>query len=148
MQHLYQIEINVFNAILQVLFGEPEECAKEMRDCNISETVIKDWLNAIEERKEYLGEYYGKCYGKCYGMFLHNDEENFTMLWLRDVPVTIENYGSLVHEIEHYVFYLLDRIGMKHTKASDEAYAYLTAHVFKEIDNIIVTKREENEKQE
>ena len=136
MQHLYQIEINVFNAILQVLFGEPEECAKEMRDCNISETVIKDWLNAIEERKE------------CYGMFSHNDEENFTMLWLRDVPVTIENYGSLVHEIEHYVFYLFNRIGMKHTKASDEAYAYLTAHVFKEIDNIIVTKREENEKQE
>lgn len=136
MQHLYQIEINVFNAILQVLFGEPEECAKEMRDCNISETVIKDWLNAIEERKE------------CYGMFSHNDEENFTMLWLRDVPVTIENYGSLVHEIEHYVFYLLDRIGMKHTKESDEAYAYLSAHVFKEIDNIIVTKREENEKQE
>ena len=136
MQHLYQIEINVYNAVLQVLFGEPEECAQAMRECNIEEKVIKDWLDGINERKD------------CYGMFSHNDEENFTMLWLREVPVTIRNYASLVHEIEHYVFYLLRRIGMRHNDASDEAYAYLTAYVFEQIDNIIVTMREENEKQE
>ena len=46
-------------------------------------------------------------------------------------------YGSLVHEIEHYVFYLFDHIGMEHTKASDEAYAYMLGYVFGEVGNII-----------
>lgn len=40
--------------------------------------------------------------------------------------------SDLAHEIEHAVFMILDRIGVKHTNDSDEVFAYYQAHLLRE----------------
>lgn len=52
------------------------------------------------------------------------------MYELRDTP---EWYGNLAHEIFHAAEFIMERIGMKLTTESDEAYAYLIGYLTKEI---------------
>lgn len=126
------INIPIYNTCLWVFFGTMEECAAALRKNDVSERGIKSFL--------------GKDNVQLNGMYLYNTEENVSLLWMPKVPVSIENYASLVHEIEHFVFYLFERIGMEHTSASDEAYAYLMGHVFAEIDCAINALREDEDK--
>jgi hypothetical protein len=58
---------------------------------------------------------------------------NTTVLRLKKIPESYMEYGFLAHEIFHAVTFLLERIGMTLTAASDEAYAYLIGYVTKEI---------------
>lgn len=126
MKELYQVQTDVFQSCLWVFFGTVDECCEAMRTKeDVSEEAIKEWRRYAEEKTD------------CHGMYLHNEKENISILWMDCVPETVWQYGSLVHEIEHYVFYLFDRLGMEHTCASDEAYAYMMANVFRQIDNII-----------
>ena len=53
------------------------------------------------------------------------------------LPHTIDEFATLIHEIEHATFYILDNAGMVHTKESDEAYAHTQGYIFSEIDNLI-----------
>jgi len=39
---------------------------------------------------------------------------------------------TLTHEIEHAVFFILNRVGITHTKESDEIFSYYQAYVMKE----------------
>ena len=126
---IHEVITNVYNANLWVFFGSIEECADAMRDQKIEEHIIKNWVDQVNSTE-------------CNGMFTHSEGTNISLLWLPKLPNTIMEYGSLVHEIEHYVFYLFDRIGMEHTEASDEAYAYMLGYMFREIDNIICTLKE------
>lgn len=52
------------------------------------------------------------------------------MYELRDTP---EWHGNLAHEIFHAVEFILERVGMKLTIDSDEAYAYLIGYITTEI---------------
>lgn len=52
------------------------------------------------------------------------------MYELRDTP---EWYGNLAHEVFHAVEFILERVGMKLTMKSDEAYAYLVGYITTEI---------------
>jgi hypothetical protein len=49
------------------------------------------------------------------------------------VPSTCGEYGTLAHEIFHCVEFLMERIGMRLTVDSDEAYAYLIGYLTTEI---------------
>lgn len=110
-------------------FGSIEECADAMRDQKVEEHIIKDWVDHVN-------------FTRYNGIFTYNEEANISLLWLPKLPITIIEYGTLVHEIEHYVFYLFDHIGMEHTEASDEAYAYMLGYVFREINNIVCNLKE------
>jgi hypothetical protein len=66
--------------------------------------------------------------GRCI-MFKEN-QTLIRMYELRDTPAW---YGHLAHEIFHAVEFLMDRIGMKLTNESDEAYAYLISYLTEEI---------------
>lgn len=126
---IHEVVTDVYNARLWVFFGSIEECADAMRDQKVDERVIKDLVDYVNSNG-------------CNGMFTHSKEANISLLWLNKIPTTIGDYGSLVHEIEHYVFYLFDHIGMEHTEASDEAYAYMLGYIFREIDNIVCNLKE------
>lgn len=123
MKDIEQINIPIYKTCLWVYFGSPDECEKALRNKNVSERYISFF------KKQYNST--------VNGLFIYGEEDNLSLLWLNDIPYSVADYGSLVHEIEHYVFYLFDRIGMEHTTASDEAYAYMMGYVFSEIDCII-----------
>ncbi len=47
--------------------------------------------------------------------------------------ITGIDIADLAHEIEHAVFMIFDRIGMKHTIESDEAYAYFQQYIMRKV---------------
>jgi hypothetical protein len=62
-----------------------------------------------------------------------------SLIRMRKLPETPEDYGTLAHEITHIVVTVLDRVGMKLViEASDEAYTYLTQflteNIYKQIN--------------
>lgn len=59
---------------------------------------------------------------------------NASIIRLRKLPETSEEYGTLAHEIFHIVTFVMDRIGMKLAiEVSDEAYSYLIGYLTTEI---------------
>jgi hypothetical protein len=59
---------------------------------------------------------------------------NTSILRLRCLPETPEDFGRLAHEVFHIASFVLDRVGMKlKVMASDEAYAYLISYLTEEI---------------
>lgn len=64
---------------------------------------------------------------------------NASIIRLRGLPETSEDYGTLAHEIFHIASFVLDRIGTPlQVNVSDESYAYLigylTTEIFKKIN--------------
>lgn len=66
--------------------------------------------------------------GRC--TMLHSGQ---TVLRLYKYPKTPVQYGYLQHEIFHAVEFVMERIGMKLCRKSDEAYAYLIQYLTTEI---------------
>lgn len=65
---------------------------------------------------------------------------NASIIRLKKLPETSEEYGILAHEIFHIVTFIMNRVGMKlKLLVSDEAYAYLigylTTEIYKQINN-------------
>ena len=60
-----------------------------------------------------------------------------------EIPEKIAHYGVLVHEIIHFVYRFLAERGMTMNDSSEEAYTYLAEYIFNEIDNYVVTEREQ-----
>lgn len=56
-----------------------------------------------------------------------------SLIRMKIIPVIPEDFAILQHEIFHAVHFILDFIGMKLTKESDEAYSYLTEFITKNI---------------
>ncbi len=64
---------------------------------------------------------------------------NASIIRLRHLPKTPEDYGTLAHEVFHAATFIMDRIGVElKVLVSDEAYAYLigfiTRSIYKEIN--------------
>lgn len=58
---------------------------------------------------------------------------NRTLIRLKYFPSTATDHGIISHEIFHAVDFLLDRVGMKLTESSNEAYAYLIGYITQEV---------------
>jgi hypothetical protein len=57
---------------------------------------------------------------------------NQTIIRMRHIPETCEDYADLQHEIFHAVTFVMHRVGMSlELMASDEAYAYLIGYLTK-----------------
>jgi len=54
-------------------------------------------------------------------------------MWLRDFQWRIMDLGLLVHEIFHYMNWVLDDIGLELTKESEEAYTYFYQAVYQDV---------------
>jgi hypothetical protein len=63
--------------------------------------------------------------------------EGASIIRMKHIPKTSEDFGHLQHEIFHAVYFLFTRIGIKLCDKSDEAFAYtiqyLTEQVYKRI---------------
>ncbi len=58
---------------------------------------------------------------------------NQTLIRMFDFETSPIGYGYLAHEIFHSVEFIMERIGMKLCKKSDEAYCYLIQYLTTEI---------------
>lgn len=59
---------------------------------------------------------------------------NSSLLRLRRMPETPEDFGVLAHEVFHSVTHIMDMVGMKlKLMVSDEAYSYLVGFITEEI---------------
>lgn len=127
------IQIPIYNHTLQVLLGD----VTEIKDTLVREyKVAEHWADGMLEN---IG-------ANAAGSMCRIDAINEYFLWVEKVPTTIKDYGVLVHEIEHFVFYFLNDKGLNHTEDSDEAYAYLFEYIFEQIDTwITIIRKDEND---
>lgn len=49
---------------------------------------------------------------------------NRSVLWFCDADLTFDRHGTIAHESSHLIFFAFERMGLRLTSASDEAYAY------------------------
>lgn len=56
-----------------------------------------------------------------------------TVLRIRKIKEKAYFHAILAHEVHHAVAFLFNRIGITHNLESDEAWAYQTAHLLKQI---------------
>ena len=94
----------------------------------------KEVKNALLEynipKKEIKSKEAHKLSGSCrYTLF----DSNASLIRLYGFPVDPRHFGTLAHEILHCVHHVLRSLGMKPTRASEEAYAYLTGHLTEKI---------------
>lgn len=61
-----------------------------------------------------------------------------TIVRLREAKTSIGiELDCLSHELNHAVFFIFDRIGIKHTTDSDEAFCYYQQYLLKEVLKVI-----------
>lgn len=56
-----------------------------------------------------------------------------TLIWLRNKPKKIDDMSILAHEIFHCACFILEKVGCKLNKYTEEPYAYLIQHITKKI---------------
>lgn len=126
MNKLHAIEIPIWHTDLYVFFGEDKDkCLKELNKAKKGK-INPSSLYTTRETMESAS-----------GVFIQSVVDYYNLLWMPVLPHTIGEFATLIHEIEHATFYILDNAGMVHTKESDEAYAHTQGYIFSEIDNLI-----------
>lgn len=103
----FKIDLVIFPFELHVFFGERDELFHEVVDMDLS-------------------------YGSEVGRTIMT-ESNGVVLWMPKTPCSPEDFAVLQHEIFHAVDMLYRRIGIKLSRHSDEAYAYMIGYITKEI---------------
>ena len=129
MAKAFEVHIPIYKKYMYVLVGTPKEGV----------AALKERYEIEDRHAETLIEHLEKHSEGSNGLFTYDEYSNIYIIWLPLVPDTIGWEGVLLHEINHAVFYMLDKLGMEHTAASDEAYSYLSEYLYVEI----MTKFEE-----
>lgn len=107
--------------------------------------VLVTWNTTDEEVKKYLKRKYGielsdedskllsfEDTGRGRSMML---DTNQTIIRFKNKP----DMGVIAHEVNHAVFFLMDRVNIKHSFDCDEIWAYLTEYLVNEIVKIFKT---------
>lgn len=131
MKELLKIEIPLYRARLNVFFGPAEACKNAMLADGFPEKLAEEWYKDATTPLQEDGSTPD-------GMYHHGD--GYELLWLPDWPLSIDDVGKLVHELEHATFRILNERGFEHTEASDEAYAYLQGWLYSEIDAYVADR--------
>ena len=116
-ENLFEIYIDIYLNNLVVFFGENRKNLHK----KMAERLTKDDLDYFKG----LNFQRGKAVG-------FNDA-GVTILWLNKVPDSVDCLAVLNHEIFHCVCMILERVGVKYSEDSDEAYAYLIGHLTRKI---------------
>ena len=56
-----------------------------------------------------------------------------TLIRMKRLPQTCNDFGTLQHEIFHSVEFLMERIGVKHSVDCGECYAYLIGYITEQV---------------
>lgn len=88
--------------------------------------IREDFASHIDkELEEYI---HNKIHDSSNANFIYRNSSRIAIIMLKN-----DNHAPLVHEVCHFVFWLLDIIGLPLNKDYDEAYTYLIANTFKRI---------------
>jgi hypothetical protein len=87
----------------------------------------------VDTTDKGITDYTPSARGRCI-MF----EGGQTLIRIYRYDKSCDFYGHLAHEIFHAVEFIMDRIGMKLVRESDEAYAYLISYLTTEIHKRLV----------
>lgn len=114
----YQISTEIWEDTINLIFTD-----------DIEQSIINQAALQQFDPSPYL--FGGK---QLYGAVLIIEEPNYRANWM------LFNYDAkehtVVHEIEHFVFHLLNSKGLKHNKKTTEAYAYTFAYIYKKVMGI------------
>ena len=126
MTETYKIKIPIYRITVHLFFGTEEDCKKAIIADGETELVAQQWASG---KDEYEGSF-------------SVEDDGYTLIWVRKFPESVGDYGSLIHEIEHCTFEILNSRGIKHSDDSDEAFAYLLGWLYEEIENFIQDEKE------
>lgn len=121
-QEMHRISIPIYRDTLNVFFGSLEDAKDEA----VNDGIPRDEIEYALESKKFVN-----------GRFRYLANHGYWLICVPCVPETVAQFGTMVHEIEHFVFFFLKERGMEHTEDSDEAYAYLFEFLYCETMNII-----------
>lgn len=126
MTETYKINIPIYRTTIHLFFGNIEDCKKAIIADGQNEITATAW---VKDNDKYEGAF-------------TVEETGYTLIWLSKFPESVGDYGSLIHEIEHCTFDILNSRGVKHSDDSDEAFAYLLGWLYEEIENFIQDEKE------
>lgn len=63
--------------------------------------------------------------GECLLVNEENGSDPFIVVWLPEISFTTNNYDSIVHELSHAAFHILNIVGIKIGSKNQEPFAYL-----------------------
>ena len=124
MESILKIQIPIFNDTLQVFFGDPEDAVKALVKDGISESNARLYFKQAKVENAN-------------GIYSYLSQEDYSLIWMPNIPKTVKDYANLVHELQHFVFYFLERRGFTHSADSDEMYSYLLEFVYGEVDSAV-----------
>lgn len=117
MTETLKIQIPIYRETLHVFFGSVEDCRAALIKDGISEGNAQAW-SAGKTLK---------------GSYRYYEKEAYCLLWMPVVPKSVDEYGTLVHEILHFVFHLMSLRGLELNGGSEEAFTYLYQFVYCEM---------------
>lgn len=97
--------------------------------------IDKDFLKCCYDRLPYkdyedlVGDSICSLSPETRGRTFHHLEGGQTIVRLPKRPVLPSEIGTAAHEIFHAVEYIFGRIGLQHTDASSEAWAYTIGYI-------------------
>ena len=117
-KNMFYIDCKIYPYEILVFFGKNKKpLSEELRKKIKGEDK---WIKSVEDDTEGIGAFY-------------ISPSNKMVLWCEKFPVTIHDFGVMVHEIFHVTSRIMARVGISHNDATEEAYAYLNEYLYKEI---------------
>ena len=111
------INIDMYEQDLLVVFG-----SKKYLESRLSNLVSK---SKAAKSVSNIGVAVGHSY--------FDTELGVYYIWMREKPNEAQTFSILSHEIFHFATALMEKVGMKLTEESEEAYAYLIQFITKSI---------------
>lgn len=95
------------------------------------ETIVKT-LNGYKCPKHMIIPLVGDLLATSKGFYV-DFLNGFVLLCIKNYPVTIDDFATIVHEVTHVIQASLEYAGIQITEATTEVYAYLAGFLYKEI---------------
>lgn len=135
MEHFEIINIDLYNTHIMVYFGQLSGLLDKLSEYLRNEDVQK--------AKELFGDVEdGITLGRTCLL-----ESGQIVLWMPKPPTTPEEKGTLQHEIFHATNCLMEKVGIRLTLDSDEAYAYLIGYTSTKVEEFLTTSSDDAQSQ-
>lgn len=135
MEYFEIINIDLYNTHIMVYFGQFTGLLDKL-----SEYLRKE---DVKKAKELFGDVED-------GITLARTcllESGQIVLWMPEPPITPSEKGTLQHEIFHAANDLMEKVGIRLTLASDEAYAYLIGYISTKVEEFLTTSSDDAQSQ-
>lgn len=120
---IFRVEVPLYRIGIIFMFGHDREKAEKWLEDNgllgegYVDTEMLDWCFTDPH----------------HGITCHNNNGNRICVHVD----SIDNHGSIAHEIYHATMKLMEYVGMRPNEANEEAFAYVVGYVTEEVYNKI-----------